>query len=216
MRFADGQVRLADFSLPFAELAIARLPRGCSWWDSGFYRTPGHSLGTRSAKLGRPFLLCLRRGLRSGHRHADRRKPGAARRPAARRRQSINPALDIGQIEGGFVQGMGWLTSEELHWRADGKLMTTRRPPTKSRPRSGCAGGVPRGAVRQRQPRSRQHPPQQGGGRAAVFMLALAVFLPCATRWPAATRRRSGATGRRQPRQRRLTRAARRSGACAG
>ena len=36
----------------------------------------------------------------------------------------INPALDIGQIEGGFVQGMGWLTSEELHWRADGKLMT--------------------------------------------------------------------------------------------
>jgi xanthine dehydrogenase large subunit len=38
--------------------------------------------------------------------------------------QSINPALDIGQIEGGFVQGMGWLTSEELHWRADGKLMT--------------------------------------------------------------------------------------------
>jgi xanthine dehydrogenase large subunit len=39
--------------------------------------------------------------------------------------QSINPALDIGQIEGAFVQGMGWLTSEELWWHPDtGKLMT--------------------------------------------------------------------------------------------
>jgi xanthine dehydrogenase large subunit len=37
---------------------------------------------------------------------------------------SLNPALDIGQIEGGFVQGMGWLTTEELVWGADGKLLT--------------------------------------------------------------------------------------------
>ncbi len=34
--------------------------------------------------------------------------------------RSINPALDIGQIEGGFIQGMGWLTSEELWWKTDG------------------------------------------------------------------------------------------------
>src|ERR1700710_1512324 len=38
--------------------------------------------------------------------------------------QSINPALDIGQVEGGFVQGMGWLTTEELWWNRDGRLMT--------------------------------------------------------------------------------------------
>ncbi|MCG5077601.1 xanthine dehydrogenase molybdopterin binding subunit [Paraburkholderia tagetis] len=38
--------------------------------------------------------------------------------------QSINPAIDIGQVEGGFIQGMGWLTSEELWWNRDGKLMT--------------------------------------------------------------------------------------------
>jgi xanthine dehydrogenase large subunit len=38
--------------------------------------------------------------------------------------QSINPALDIGQIEGGFVQGMGWLTTEQLVWKADGTLAT--------------------------------------------------------------------------------------------
>ena len=34
--------------------------------------------------------------------------------------RSLNPAIDIGQIEGGFVQGMGWLTSEELVWQPHG------------------------------------------------------------------------------------------------
>jgi len=38
--------------------------------------------------------------------------------------RSLNPAIDLGQIEGGFVQGMGWLTSEELWWDGRGKLMT--------------------------------------------------------------------------------------------
>jgi xanthine dehydrogenase large subunit len=39
--------------------------------------------------------------------------------------RSINPAIDIGQIEGAFIQGMGWLTNEELHWHPQtGQLMT--------------------------------------------------------------------------------------------
>lgn len=38
--------------------------------------------------------------------------------------KSINPALDIGQIEGAFVQGMGWLTTEELWWDDKGRLRT--------------------------------------------------------------------------------------------
>jgi xanthine dehydrogenase large subunit len=38
--------------------------------------------------------------------------------------QSLNPAIDMGQIEGGFVQGAGWLTSEELFWDKDGALRT--------------------------------------------------------------------------------------------
>ena len=38
---------------------------------------------------------------------------------------SINPAIDIGQIEGGFVQGMGWVTSEELVWDQSGRLLTS-------------------------------------------------------------------------------------------
>ena len=37
---------------------------------------------------------------------------------------SINPALDIGQIEGGYVQGAGWLTTEELVWDGEGRLRT--------------------------------------------------------------------------------------------
>lgn len=38
--------------------------------------------------------------------------------------RSINPAMDVGQIEGAFVQGAGWLTHEELQWASDGRLMT--------------------------------------------------------------------------------------------
>ena len=53
--------------------------------------------------------------------------------------QSINPALDIGQIEGGFVQGMGWLTTEQLVWKADGHL-ATHAPSTYKIP---AAGDIP-------------------------------------------------------------------------
>ena len=38
--------------------------------------------------------------------------------------KSLNPAIDLGQIEGGYVQGAGWLTTEELVWDDDGRLMT--------------------------------------------------------------------------------------------
>ncbi|MEM7260182.1 MAG: molybdopterin cofactor-binding domain-containing protein, partial [Pseudomonadota bacterium] len=37
---------------------------------------------------------------------------------------SINPQVDIGQIEGGFIQGVGWLTTEELKWDSNGRLLT--------------------------------------------------------------------------------------------
>ena len=42
---------------------------------------------------------------------------------------SMNPALDIGQVEGAYVQGAGWLTTEELVWNAKGAL-TTHAPST--------------------------------------------------------------------------------------
>jgi xanthine dehydrogenase large subunit len=52
---------------------------------------------------------------------------------------SLNPAIDIGQVEGGFVQGAGWLTSEELVWDARGRL-ATHAPSTYKIP---TAGDVP-------------------------------------------------------------------------
>jgi xanthine dehydrogenase large subunit len=38
--------------------------------------------------------------------------------------RSLNPAIDLGQIEGGFIQGMGWLTTEELVYDARGRLLS--------------------------------------------------------------------------------------------
>ena len=38
--------------------------------------------------------------------------------------QSLNPAIDLGQVEGGYIQGVGWLTTEELVYSADGRLLT--------------------------------------------------------------------------------------------
>ena len=43
--------------------------------------------------------------------------------------KAINPAIEKGQIEGGFVQGAGWLTIEELNWKSNGEL-TTHSPST--------------------------------------------------------------------------------------
>ena len=54
--------------------------------------------------------------------------------------QSINPAIDRGQIEGGFIQGMGWLTTEELVWDASGRLKT-QAPSTYKIPAAGDLPG---------------------------------------------------------------------------
>jgi xanthine dehydrogenase large subunit len=53
--------------------------------------------------------------------------------------RSLNPALDLGQIEGGFVQGMGWLTTEELVFDEQGRLLT-HAPSTYKIP---CSSDVP-------------------------------------------------------------------------
>jgi xanthine dehydrogenase large subunit len=49
---------------------------------------------------------------------------------------SINPAIDIGQIEGGFIQGVGWLTTEQLVWSVQGEL-ATHAPSTYKIPATG-------------------------------------------------------------------------------
>jgi xanthine dehydrogenase large subunit len=107
-------------------------------WSDGFYRTPKIHYDKTTLHRAAVLLLRLWRRLhRGGHRHADRREPRAeGGHPARRGPLSINPALDIGQIEGGFVQGMGWLTTEELVWNDNGPA-ATHAPSTYKIPRAG-------------------------------------------------------------------------------
>jgi xanthine dehydrogenase large subunit len=56
--------------------------------------------------------------------------------------QSLNPAVDIGQVEGAFVQGMGWLTMEELVWHPQTGLLTTHAPSTYKIPTANDAPAV--------------------------------------------------------------------------
>ena len=88
--------------------------------------------------------------------------------------QSLNPSIDIGQIEGGFVQGLGWLTTEELVWDSHGKLLTlgasTYKIPT--------AADIP--AAFHIQLWHEANPEDNIGGSKAVgeppFMLAISVY----------------------------------------
>ena len=103
--------------------------------------------------------------------------------------QSLNPAVDMGQIEGGFVQGMGWLTTEELVYDSNGRLRThapsTYKIPTASdRPASMNIKIWDKGRNQERtihRSKAVGEPP---------FMLAISVF-------SALTHAVSGATGHR-------------------
>jgi xanthine dehydrogenase large subunit len=125
VRFAGDCVLVGDAILPFEEVIAKAYLARVQLWSDGFYATP--KLYWDQAKLqGRPFfyysygaavsevvidtLTGEMRVLRADALH----DVGA----------SLNPAIDVGQVEGGFIQGMGWLTTEELWWNAGGKLMT--------------------------------------------------------------------------------------------
>jgi xanthine dehydrogenase large subunit len=56
--------------------------------------------------------------------------------------RSLNPAVDIGQIEGAFVQGMGWLTTEELVWHPQTGMLTTHAPSTYKIPTANDAPAI--------------------------------------------------------------------------
>ena len=130
VQFRDARVFAGNASMSFGELAKACRHERVQLSHQGYYRTPEIHWDRASAK-GRPFyyfaygaacsevaidtLTGEMRVLRADLLH----DVGA----------SINPALDIGQVEGGFIQGMGWLTTEELVYDAKGQL-TTHAPAT--------------------------------------------------------------------------------------
>jgi xanthine dehydrogenase large subunit len=129
--FEGGQVSGGGHSLPFAELVAAAYLRRIQLWSDGFYATPG--LHWDKARLqGHPFYYYAWGGAvcealvdtltgESRITHADLLHDVGS---------SLNPAIDIGQVEGGFIQGMGWLTMEELVWHPTTGLLTTHAPST--------------------------------------------------------------------------------------
>ena len=119
LAFAAGR------DLPWKELVQQAYVNRISLSSTGFYATPKISWDRPAAK-GRPFFYFAYGAAISevivdtltGEYNILR---ADILHDAGR---SINPAIDIGQIEGGFVQGAGWLTSEELWWNDKGILKT--------------------------------------------------------------------------------------------
>lgn len=123
--FEPNRVRLGDQVLPFdafiKQAYLARIHLSAA----GFYKTPDIHWD-RAAGKGRPFYYFaygaavseVSVDTLSGEYQVDRvdilHDVG----------KSLNPAIDKGQVEGAFVQGMGWLTTEELYWDDKGRLRT--------------------------------------------------------------------------------------------
>ena len=125
VRFEDGEVHLADKSMSFAEFVEKAYLARVQLSATGFYRTPKIHYNRKSA-TGRPFYYFA---------YGAAVSEVAVDTLTGENRvlsvdilhdvgRSLNPAVDLGQIEGGFIQGMGWLTAEELWWDASGRLRT--------------------------------------------------------------------------------------------
>jgi xanthine dehydrogenase large subunit len=123
--FAANRVYAGNKSLSFAELAALSWDKRVSLSAAGYYRTPKIHWDFTS-NTGRPFFYFVY-GAAAVEVAVDT-LTGEMRVLRAELLQdcgaSLNPAIDLGQIEGAFVQGMGWLTSEELCWDSDGRLRT--------------------------------------------------------------------------------------------
>lgn len=140
INFADDKISAGKKSISFADLASSCKAARISLSSTGFYATP-KIYWDRPSGRGRPFyyfangaacsevLVDVLTGEMKVTRVDILQDVG----------RSLNTAIDIGQIEGGFVQGMGWLTTEELVYDAEGRLRT-HAPSTYKIP---CASDVP-------------------------------------------------------------------------
>jgi xanthine dehydrogenase large subunit len=121
--FADGRVSGGGRSLGFGELAKKAYEKRVALSDAGFYATPTITWN-RDRRDGRAFHYFAYGAACSevvvDTLTGETRVTGIDILHDCGR--SLNPAIDIGQIEGGFVQGMGWLTSEELVFDPKGRL----------------------------------------------------------------------------------------------
>jgi xanthine dehydrogenase large subunit len=137
VRFEGGQVITEKRSRSFDEVVAAAYANRIQLWSDGFYRTPKIHYD-KTTLTGRPFYYFAYGAAVS--------EVGIDTLTGESRvlkvdilhdvGHSINPALDIGQIEGGFVQGMGWLTTEQLVWNGKG-VLSTHAPSTYKIPATG-------------------------------------------------------------------------------
>ncbi|MDP5052566.1 MAG: xanthine dehydrogenase molybdopterin binding subunit, partial [Congregibacter sp.] len=124
--FARNCISVGEHNVSFAQLVNLAYHHRIPLSATGFYRTPKIHYDRETA-TGRPFYYFANGAAVSevlvdtltGEYRVERvdicHDVGT----------SLNPAIDLGQIEGGFIQGMGWLTTEELAWDSDGRLTTT-------------------------------------------------------------------------------------------
>ncbi len=123
--FGANSVMIGEQSLSFTELVQLAWADRISLSATGFYRTPKIHYD-RATFSGRPFFYfaygaavseVIVDTLTGEHRilRVDIVHDCG---------DSLNPAVDLGQVEGGFVQGAGWLTTEELWWNEAGELKT--------------------------------------------------------------------------------------------
>src|SRR6185437_13897468 len=136
VRFAGGIVTIGEEQTTFAKLVKKAYQARVGLSATGFYATPKIHYD-RETLTGRPFLY-FAYGAAISEVAIDT-LTGEHRLLAVDILHdvgtSLNPAIDRGQIEGGFVQGYGWLTMEELCWNAKGQL-TTHAPSTYKIPTS--------------------------------------------------------------------------------
>jgi xanthine dehydrogenase large subunit len=125
IRFGNGRVQVGVRDMPFRELVNEAYLGRVSLSATGFYRTPKIWYDRERAR-GRPFLYFAYGAAVSEVEIDTLTGENRIRRvdilhDAGR---SLNPAIDLGQIEGGFVQGAGWLTMEEVWWDEAGRIRT--------------------------------------------------------------------------------------------
>jgi len=123
--FEDSMVSANGKSVAFADFVELAYLKRVQLWSDGFYATPKVHWDARTL-TGHPFYY-FAYGAAVSEVVVDT-LTGEWKLVRADllhdAGQSINPAIDLGQVEGGFIQGMGWLTTEELWWNGDGRLMT--------------------------------------------------------------------------------------------
>ena len=125
VRFVDGVVTAGEHSIAFGKLCRSAHMARVSLAASGYYATPDIHYD-RVRHQGRPFYY-FAYGAALSEVVIDT-LTGEHKVLAVDILhdvgRSLNPAIDLGQIEGGFIQGMGWLTTEELVFDAKGRLLS--------------------------------------------------------------------------------------------